>query len=352
MRGTQGGRGAGKRESGRTCQGAPQVIAGIAMAAREIGAGESKNLLNVRRRHLPTEQMPGYPQIDDAPVRVRETILDTPLGHTAAIDGDRFRNGNIRYGETLRLRARAGRRDRQIRLWLLQRMQQVSGSRRYTGRGVHDHHPGSIAVSCAAGGFLIREARESSQMAPVSTREVSAVSLRQTLGGCGRHAGSYGLGADLYPRLQMAWAGLHDDARVESISAHAFDHGRSGPVEIDENEARVLITRMRLNVHIAALPVASAQEADDLVARELLGRPKPIAGDCSSRPGVNQAEQVAVTGHPPELPPDGIQREKESTVVHDCNIAIGSKRRTILFQRTVGSVLTVCLTPGAHFTGN
>jgi ribosomal protein L32 len=51
-------------------------------------------------------------------------------------------------------------------------------------------------------------------------------------------------------------------------------------------------------------------------------------------------------GHRRELATDGMPSQKESTV-HDRNFAIETTRRTMNFQRTANSVLTVCLTSGA-----
>src|SRR5208283_4253513 len=64
---------------------------------------------------------------------------------------------------------------------------------------------------------------------------------------------------------------------------------------------------------------------------------------------VNQTDQIQFVGHRREMPTSGLPSQKKSTVVHDRNCAIEATRRTMNTQRTVNSVLTVCLTSGGRF---
>jgi hypothetical protein len=57
-------------------------------------------------------------------------------------------------------------------------------------------------------------------------------------------------------------------------------------------------------------------------------------------------------GHRRELASDRMPGQKESAAVHDADLAIETTRRTMNSQRTVTSVLTGCLSPGAHLTSS
>jgi hypothetical protein len=50
------------------------------------------------------------------------------------------------------------------------------------------------------------------------------------------------------------------------------------------------------------------------------------------------------------LTADGVQGEEETVIAHGSDFGLKAGRCTMSCQRTVGSVLTGCLTPGAQST--
>ena len=73
---------------GKSCarNGAPQVVVRIAMTAGKMRAGEPEDSLDVRRGLALREQVPGDPQIHDAPVRLRKALENMPSLQTTLID--------------------------------------------------------------------------------------------------------------------------------------------------------------------------------------------------------------------------------------------------------------------------
>src|ERR1700730_12413130 len=111
----------------------------------------------------------------------------------------------------------------------------------------------------------------------------------------------------------------------------------------------VLVSGVGLDVHVASLAVANAQKPDGSHTHQLGCRPKPFSGKRTTCLVVNQANQIQLVRHRRELATDGMPSQKKSTV-HDRNFAIETTRRTMNFQRTANSVLTVCLTSVGRFT--
>ena len=68
--------------------GPAQVVGGIAVAAGKMGAGKSEDVPDPRRRCAPRQQVPGDPQIDDAPIRLREPLADAPSFQARLVDVD------------------------------------------------------------------------------------------------------------------------------------------------------------------------------------------------------------------------------------------------------------------------
>src|SRR5215469_16966112 len=100
----------------------------------------------------------------------------------------------------------------------------------------------------------------------------------------------------------------------------------------------------------ASFPVAHAQKPDGGGTPQLGWRPKPFSRKCLARCVVNQTDQIQLVGHRCELSPNGLHSDKESAVFHDRNLETETNRRTMNFQGTAHSVLTVCLTSGGRFT--
>jgi len=135
---------------------------------------------------------------------------------------------------------------------------------------------------------------------------------------------------------------------VMSVGAHAVQHHGIWAVQVNQDVARVSIVGVGLNVDITSLTVANPQKSDGSSTDQLTGSPKPFSGERAMCWLMNQADQIQLVGHGCELAANGLPGEKNSAVVHDRNLAIGTTRRTMNSQRTANSVLTRCLSPGAH----
>ena len=193
MMGAHRGAGAGGNSAGN---GAAQVVIGIPVTSGRLWAGESENLLHLRGRCSLQQQMPGNPEIHDAPFRLRKALVDMPSLHAIAVDflglsrsdagGRRLREhreGNRRRGGMLvsLVRRSYGCKGKD-------RLQQYISLRGQPGLGVHDFHEGSIAAQCKTLRLLIGEACESSQVTPVGAGQIAAVGVRPMLAdGSGHH---------------------------------------------------------------------------------------------------------------------------------------------------------------------
>jgi hypothetical protein len=79
---------------GKSCasNGAPQVVIGITVAAGKIWAGEPEDGVDLRSGFALREQIPGDPEIHDAPVRLRKAFENMPSLQATPIDrGGLFR---------------------------------------------------------------------------------------------------------------------------------------------------------------------------------------------------------------------------------------------------------------------
>ena len=70
------------------CDGASQVVLGIAMAAWKMRTGEAQDSLDLNCGPALREQVSGDPEIYDAPIRLRKAFANVPSPHTALIDRD------------------------------------------------------------------------------------------------------------------------------------------------------------------------------------------------------------------------------------------------------------------------
>jgi hypothetical protein len=100
------------------------------------------------------------------------------------------------------------------------------------------------------------------------------------------------------------------------VDSHPFERGIIVVVQIQQNIAGVPVVSVRLNVHITALTIANAQEANRRLLAQLSGAPEPFARECRSGSVMNQPDQVEIMRHRRELPPDGMQREEQATIKH------------------------------------
>jgi hypothetical protein len=335
------------------CDGAPQVLIGIAVAAGKMRTGETKDGLNLNRGLALREQVSGDPKIYDAPIRLRKAFSNMPSLHTASVNRDGL-------GGAGWVKVCGGPVDRERAGWqrlygLPEGRQQRLAARRQTRTGVDESHPRGVAVGCASCGFLIGETSEPSQVPPVGAGSIATVEVCQVSAGRSCHGRLQRRRAEANPSLQMrnartvAGAGLYHHTRVMSIGAHEVHSRRIGTIQIDQNIAGILVSGVRVNINVAPLAVASTQKADGRCTHQLGYCPQSFSGKRASGQVVNQADQIQFVGHRRELATDGMPGQKKSTVVHERNCAIEATRRTMNPQRTANSVLTVCLTSGGRF---
>ena len=335
-----------------TCDRASQVVVGVSVAAGKVWAGELEDGANLVCGCPLRQQLPGDPEIQDTPVRLRKAFGNPPSPHPTLIDlgglgdGDQWREGILqpagagaRLAETTALR----------RCW--QRCVQQSISVVSQPRmGVDDLHPGSVAAGCEPLGLLIGKSSQPAQMTPVGTGQVPSIDAGQLLASGSRHGGFQRGGAEMNPSLKMARAGLEYDAGVVSVGPHALDDGRVGVVEIDQDVAGISPLGVGLKVDVTTLAVTHTQKSHCGGVTQLSGRPKPFPRKRPSGDVVNQTDQIKFVGHRRELTADGLQSDKESMVEHGPNSAIEVGSCTMDFQRAVSSVLTDCLSRRAHPT--
>ncbi len=336
---------------GKNCagKGTAEVVIRIAVSPGKKGTGEPKNRVDSSLRSSPRQQMPGDPQIHDAPVRLGKAFENAPALHTSPVDG-----GGLRHFDWVRLigcGVDEERRDRVGWWWCIvpDTVQQRLGVWRQAGTGVHDSHPRSVPVGGASCGLLVGEAGEAPQVPPVRAGRIAAIQVRQALAGGGRHRRFQRRGAEANPSLQTAGAGLQHYARIMPVGTHGLHDLRTGAIQVDQNVTSVLVSGVGLNVDIESLAVADAQKPNAGCIPQLRLRPKSFSGKRSPCLMVNQTQQIQLVRHSRNLASDGVPGQKESAVVHHRNLAIATTRRTMIFQRTANSVLTFCLSPGGRF---
>ena len=230
--------------------GASQVVIGIAVAAGKVRTGEAQDGLHLQDGPALREQVSGDPKVYDAPIRLGKAFLNTPSLHTAPIDGD----GLCGVGW---YRICGGPVDRERRGRRLYRLpdgcQQRLAARRPTRTDVDESHPRGIAVGCVSRGFLISESSEASQVTPVGAGPIATVESGQMSAGRRRQGRLQWRGTEANPSLQMAGAGLYHHTGVMAVGAHEVHGRRIGTIQIDQNIAGVLVSGVRLDVHVATV---------------------------------------------------------------------------------------------------
>ena len=108
---TQSARRARKRRTDGTGQSPSQVAVGVGVMAGELRAGQAKNVLDLMERRSQRQQVPGDPEIDDAPVRMRVAIVNAPLLDTLGIDARRITSRGLRCQRHLGSETERSRRD-------------------------------------------------------------------------------------------------------------------------------------------------------------------------------------------------------------------------------------------------
>jgi hypothetical protein len=317
-----------RNRKSRPCQRASQVVHWVAMMAREIRAAQADNSFHLSWRYVQGEQFSSEPKIDDAPVNLGKAFRNMPT----------LQPGSINMRGSLR-RHRALLADVQVRTHPLQRRrrgllcqglhggtQQVLGGTGQDGTRFDDFDPRSRTGGSTACEFLIREARQSSQVTPVGAGQIASISVSQLLtdGRCyGRFQGS---GANANPSLKMTRAGLQHHARLMAIGSHERKNLGSGMIQVEENIAGAAMLGIGQKINIMTLKVACAEKAHHRSACQMTRIPNPFAWRRFSGEAMNHADEIEIIRHGRELAAHGVPGKKKSAIAHGHENAIEAPR--------------------------
>ena len=334
------------RKSG-SCQSATQIVLRIAMLAGKMGASEAENGFHLGRGNVHGQQFSRDPQIDDAPVRLGKTLANTPTLHPALIDAgsslDRNRTRGIAYrGKTVHGIGRL------LCYHLRGTTQQVLGGAGQDGTSFHNPYPGSVTGDSPSLRLLVGEARQSAQVTGAGTGQVAAVSMSQVLTDGRGHGSFQGYGADPNPSLKMARASAEQDTRLMAIGSHARQNIRPEVIQIEENIAGVTILSEGEKIDVKTLKVACPQEAQYRSPQQVCTIPHSFAWAGPSCQAMDQAKEIELIRHSRQLEADSVRREKESAIGHGSILRSKHRALSRIFQRTVTTPLTLCLSLRVH----
>lgn len=312
----------------RSCQRASQVVHRVAMTAGEIGASQADDSFYLSWRYVHGEQFSREPQIDDAPVNLRKAFLNLPTLQPGSINT----RGALccHHGFLADVQARINPMRRRRRGLLCQGLQggtqQILGGAGQDGRGFDDFDPRSRTRRSTACEFLIREARQSSQVTPIGAGQIASIHVSQLLtdgGGYGRFQGS---GAEANPSLQMARARLQDHTRLMAMAAHERKNRGSGVIQVQKNIAGVAMLGIGQEINIMTLQVACAEKAHHRSARQQTRIPNPFSWTRFSGEAMNHADEIEIARHGRELTAHGVPGQKKSAIAHGHENAIEASR--------------------------
>ena len=196
----------GRSWSERTGQGAAQIVFRITMVAGKIGTAQAQNFPDLIWRGVLDEQFSGQPEIDRAPIRLREALQNAPtLNPTLIHNRSAFRRDAAgRCGN--------GRSYRQPRSLGVGCKRQLSGSEHFLGGGGQDWlRMDDVDRRCETGELASRwlevaEAGQTAQVAPIGAGPVAVVALSQKPAQTGGQWRLQRRGAD--PNPSCRWPGL------------------------------------------------------------------------------------------------------------------------------------------------
>ena len=340
-----------RNRQSRSCQRASQVVHWVAMTARKIWASQAEDRFHLCWRNVHGKQFSSEPQIDDAPVNLGKAFLNTPTLHPGSINT----HGCLR-------RHRAFLTDVQARIdplrWCRRGLlgeslrggtQQILGGTGQDSARFDDFDPRGTRGNTACG-FLIPEARQSSQVTPVGAGQVASISVRQLLtdpGGYGRFQGS---AADTNPSLQMARTRLQHYTRLMAIASHERKNLGSGVIQVEQNIAGVAMLGIGQKINIVTLQVACAEKAHHRSAHQQTRIPNPFSRTRFSGEAMNHADEKEIIRHGRELAAHGVPGKKKSAIAHGHENAIQASCNYNDFSANGNNPLTLCLSPGVHLS--
>jgi len=314
------------------CQGAMEIILGVSVPTGEPRAAAPEQRRDLSHRYTPLQQFLSDPFIGDTPVRSRESLWNTQPLQPGLIDGTGQEAVTRKdwHMRMLRAQQQSGHRHQGgpgSGELLLGGLQQRASLRRRPQLGVQDPHPGSESVALPAGRFSIREPGQSPQMTPISASQIPVIDASQASSDRAGNGRLERCDTDPNPGLQVARTSLEQDTGLVPMGAHFFHNGRITAIQIQEDVAGVVVASVGLDKHVTALAIANAQKADDRCLSQLSGRPQTFTWEGPARSVMDQADQVELAGHGPELPTACLQCEKEAAVRHKSLARRRTRRR-------------------------
>ena len=329
------------------CPCAAQVIVGMGVAAGKARTAEPEDGLHLRVWRTACEQLFGDPQVGDTPIGLGESLRDAQSLQPGPIDGCGCRHGKKRVWRLQASGIPCGSSEDAV--WKLthgglDQKGTVSGQ---TNFGVQEFHPGGVAVNAPLG-LLIGEARQPTQMPPIGAGGITSIGARQLSADGAGHSRVKRVGADTNPGLKMAGACLQHDARFMTLGAHGGDDLGLGAIQVHQDVAGVAAVRIGVEIDVKAVAIPRTQEPYGCTVGEEGSRPQTFTRATAFGDGMDQSDEVQFVRHRRQLAAYRTQGQKKSVIPHggDCRFTTASC--TIDFQRAVNSVLTGCLTQGAH----
>ena len=337
--GARGGR--GKRRSAQLaqspCECAAQIIVGMAVATWKAWACAAEHGFHRRHAGSLAQQLLGDPFVGNAPIGLWKALRNAQAIQPSRIDLSCHRGVTIRTHRMAGARIAKGRhgrkgvgRTRYLAPGSLDQRSTVGGE---ANLGVQDLHPGSIAVRLPPCGFLVGEAGQPSQMAPIGTGQVSAIGQGQLFADRAGDGWFKRGSADPNPSLEAAGAGLEHETGFMPVGAHTVERRGLAVIQIYQRVAGIAIACIGLDIYVTAVAVANPQKSQRRFAGQLARCPQPFSGEWSVRGVMNEADQIQVVGQRSELTADSLQGEKKCAIEHK-----GNRRRTRLAMQCIYGV--------------
>jgi hypothetical protein len=319
----ENGRELRKRTSTCNCNRAAQVVIRVSVAARKMRAGQPENVLNMFCQHTLRQQLPGDPQINDAPVGLSKSFADAPSLRPALVN--LLGLGRIHaewgslgsWGGAVGVKGDSAATAPLGTCWPWHdhgRLQQGLATTSQTSTCLHDFYPRSIAIPSAPLGLLVGKPRQPSQMTPIGAGRVSSVETGQMFSDRVSHGGLQRQRADVDPCLEMAGAGLQHYTGLMTIGRHRFQNRWCSLIQIEQNVTGVMVFCIGPDVDIATLAIANTQKPDRGGLQQLGSSPKSFSRKRPSGSVVNQTDQKQIVGHSRELASNRSQGNPQSAI--------------------------------------
>jgi hypothetical protein len=224
----------------RTCCGArtrrgPPRISGIRVAPWKAGTPPAKQCRDSRRWSALPQQFQSDPLVGDAPIRLPESLWNPQLVQPGLIDLAGFgrMSGRVQAVPDRLIVGRVGSH------LTLGRCPQSSSPAGQAELGVQQSHPGRSTVALAPQGFLVGEASQPSQVAPIGAGQICPIEVGPLLGNAAGDGRFQRIGTHANPGLQVAGTGLEHDTRRMPTAPHQVQCRRTALVQIQQDIASV-----------------------------------------------------------------------------------------------------------------